>query len=85
MPENENNKIKTKLRSACEKYSNIKVPHIKTKIISDLSKRDIILLKEDKGRGVVVMDRSEYTEKCLEILSTKQFTVLENDPTKTLE
>ena len=57
MPENENNKIKTKLRSACEKYSNIKVPHTKTKIISDLSKRDIILLKEDKGRGVVVMDR----------------------------
>ena len=85
MPENENNKIKTKLRSTCEKYSNIKVPHTKTKIISDLSKRDIILLKEDKGRGVVVMDRSEYTEKCLEILSTKQFTVLENDPTKTLE
>ena len=85
MPENENNKIKTKLRSACEKYSNIKVPHTKTKIISDLSKRDIILLKEDKGRGVVVMDRWEYTEKCLEILSTKQFTVLENDPTKTLE
>ena len=85
MPENENNKIKTKLRSTCEKYSNIKVPHTKTKIISDLSKRDIILLKEDKGRGVVVMDRSEYTEKCLEILSTKQFTVLENDPSKTLE
>ena len=31
------------------------------------------------------MDTSKYTEKCLEVLSTKQFTVVENDPTKTLE
>ena len=29
------------------------------------------------------MDR--YTEKCLGMLSTKQFTVVKNDPTKTLE
>ena len=31
------------------------------------------------------MDRSKYTEKCLEMLSTKQFIVVEADPTKTLE
>ena len=31
------------------------------------------------------MDRSKYTEKCLQMLSTKQFTVVENDPTKPLE
>ena len=36
MPENEINKLKTKLRSAFEEYSNIKVPHTKRKIISDL-------------------------------------------------
>ena len=36
MSENEINKVKTKLRSACEKYSNTKVPHTKRKIISDL-------------------------------------------------
>ena len=60
--------------------------HTQRKIISDLSKRDdIILLKLDKGRGVVVMDRSKYTEKCLEMLSTKRFTVVEGDPIKTLE
>ena len=62
MPENEINKVKIKLRSACEKYSNIKVPHTQRKVISDLWKRDdIILLKHDKERGVVVMDRSKYT------------------------
>ena len=31
-------------------------------------------MKKDKGRGVVVMDRSKYTEKCLSILQTEQFT-----------
>ena len=31
------------------------------------------------------MDRSKYTEKCLEMLSTKHFTVVEIDPNKTLE
>ena len=31
------------------------------------------------------MDRCKYTEKCLEMLSTKQFTFVDNDPTKTLE
>ena len=77
MSGNEINKVKTKLRRTCEKNR---------KIISNLLKRyDIILLKLDKGRGVVVMDRSKYTKKCLEMLSTKQFTVVENDPTKLLE
>ena len=31
------------------------------------------------------MNRSKYTKKCLQMLSTKQFTVVENDPTKPLE
>ena len=61
------------------------MPHTQRKIIFDLSKRDDILLKQDKGRGAVVMDRSKYTEKCSEMLSTKQLTVVEKDPTKTLE
>ena len=51
-----------------DKYSNIKVPHTERKIISDSSKRDGILLKRDKGQGGVVMDRSKYTAKCLEML-----------------
>ena len=42
-------------------------------------------MKQDKGRGVVVMDRSKYTEKCLNILQTKQFTKLRHDPTKSIE
>ena len=77
------NKVKTKVRTTYDKYFSMKVPHTQRKIISGLSKRDdIILLKQDKWRGVAVMDVLKYTEKCLEMLLTKQFTVFENDPTK---
>ena len=38
-------------------------------IIDSLSKKqNISIMKQDKGRGVVVMNRSNYTEKCLNIL-----------------
>ena len=39
-------------------------------------------MKQDKGRGVVVMDRSKYIKNCLHILQTEQFTKLRHDPTK---
>ena len=42
-------------------------------------------MKQDKGRGVVAVDRSKYTAKCLNILQTEQFTKLRHDPTKSIE
>ena len=40
------------------------MPHTQTKMVSDLSKSDdIVLLEQDKGRGGVLMDRSKYIEK----------------------
>ena len=42
-------------------------------------------MKQDKGRGVVVMNKSKYTEKCLHALQTEQFTKLRHDPTKSIE
>ena len=86
MPETEISKIKTKLRNTCEKYCNIKVPYSQRKIISNLSKRDdIVIFKQDKGRWVMIMDKTKYAEKCLIMLSTKQFLNVETDPTKPLE
>ena len=65
MPGNETNKVKTKLSNTYEKYWHVKVPYKQKKIISNLSNRkDLITLKQDKGRGVVITDRSNYTEKC---------------------
>ena len=53
------------------------VPYKYEKIIHKLLRnKDLCILKEDKGRGVVLMDRTKYTNKCLEILETNQFTKL---------
>ena len=85
---NENllSRIKTKVRSTCEKYCNIKTPYKYRKIVDDLSKNQaIVILKQDKGRGVVIMNRSTYMDKCLAILETNKFKELNKDPTSTLE
>ena len=47
--------------------------------------QSICIMKQDKGRGVVVTDRSKYIEKCLSILQTEQFTKLRYDPTKSIQ
>ena len=52
--------------------------------IQTIKKRGHIL-KQEKGRGVVLMDRHKYTDKCLALLSAKQFTTLTNNLTKTME
>ena len=44
-----------------------------------------MLLKQDKGRGIVIMDRNKYVDKCLEILNTEKFVKLEEDPTGKFE
>ena len=44
-----------------------------------------MLLRQDKGRGIVIIDRNRYTNKYLNILNTKQFRKLDKDPTKPTE
>ena len=51
------------------------------KVIEKLSRNDdIIIIKQDKGHGVVIMSKPKYHEKCLELLNTDQFTKLNHDP-----
>ena len=45
----------------------------------------IAIMKQNKGRGVVLMDRTVYLDKCLDILDTNQFTKLSTDTTKKME
>ena len=86
MPEIEVSKVKAKLRNTCEKYCYLKVPYKQKKIISNLSNRkDTVILKVDKGRGVVIMDRSNYTEKCMSLLSFSRFKDIPKDPKESLE
>ena len=66
--------IKTKLCSPCEKYYNKKTPttYKYKKVISNLSKNSsIIVLKQNKGRGVVIMNHTKYLDKCYTIFRLK--------------
>ena len=61
----------------CGCYCNIKVPYKQRQIIKSLSQReDITIMKADKGRGEVVMNKSKYLEKCLTLLNSEQFVQL---------
>ena len=50
-----------------------------------VSWRPIIIIKQDKEWGVVILDRTKYIDKCLSMLATKQFSKLDYDPTSKLE
>ena len=44
-----------------------------------------MLLQQDKGRGIVIINRNWYTNKFLNILNTEQFRKLDRNPTKPVE
>ena len=54
-------------------------------IIKLAKNKNVMVLKQDKGRGVVLLDRSRYIEKCMEHLNTDNFKQLKTDNTKTVE
>ena len=43
------------------------------------------MMKQDKRRGVVIMERNKQFEKCLALLNSEQFAELNKDPTATVE
>ena len=74
------------IRRTCENYSRINVLYRYQKIIDNISRnKSIILIKQDKGRGVVILDKKHYIEKCINILDSKQFKKPQKDPIKTFE
>ena len=78
--------LKTKLRSTCEKYRKIDVPNKYKKVINSLSKnKDSVILKQDRGRGVVILDKAKYTEKFIILLNTERFKKITTDPTAATE
>ena len=78
--------LKTKVRNTSDKYSQIYIPYKYKKIIEQLSNnRNICIMRQDKGRGVAIIDKSKYKAKCLELLQTNKFSKLKHDPTKSFE
>ena len=66
------------------KYHNSKTANEYKKVIDRLSKINIIIIKQDKGYRVVMLDRTKYIDKCLSMVATKQFSKLVYDPTSKL-
>lgn len=42
-------------------------------------------MRQDKGRAIIILDCKSCSEKCLDVLNTKQIHKLQYDPTNTLE
>ena len=86
LPTEEKDELKTKLRRTCENYYNTKNPNNNIKTIKKLAQNNnIVILKQDKGRRVVVMDKTTYNKKVLDHLNTANFKGLATDRTKQVE
>ena len=84
--DNQLTELKSKLRNVCHKYNNINVPYNYQNIVKYLANnKDIRILIQDKGKGVVIMDSSKYIEKCLSILDNEKIMKIIDDPTKRIE
>ena len=82
----EQDQLKSKIRRTCENYARIKTSYKYKKILQNLSNnKNIIILKQDRGRGMVILNLKSYIEKCCKILEIGQFRKLEINPTKTIE
>ena len=44
-----------------------------------------MILKQDKGKGVVILDTTKYTEKCMALLNTERFKCLTTNLTAATE
>ena len=73
--------LKTRIRNTCHKYNRINVPYRYREIIRNLTNNEKIkVLKKDKDRQVVIMDSSQYMNKCLNKLNNDNFLKLTDDP-----
>ena len=80
--------VKTKIRNTCKKYCHVNLLYKQKKIISSLSNKDhLVILKQGKGRCVLIVGQNNYSEKCMSLLllSSNQFVHIANGPTKSLE
>ena len=54
----------------CLYLSQIKVPYQYCTVINNLRRnKNLAVLKQDKGRGVVILDKNKYIEKCISIVT----------------
>ena len=85
------NALKTDISNLAKSYYSNYRPSLSTlkkhKILEKLRRnKDIVIIRPDKGNGVVVMDKVIYNQQMYALLSDKnKFKKLSEDPTKLCE
>ena len=78
--------LKTSFLNAFNGYSKIKVNDADRRIIEGLYKNEkITVLRQDKGRGVVILNKTDYIKKCETFLEGEEFLSLSSDPTSSFQ
>ena len=86
LTERERIELKTKFLDTFNRYTRIKLPQEHKKVIEGLYKNpDLSILRQDKGRGVVILNRTDYVRKAEAFLNGPEFVKLEADPTKSFQ
>lgn len=86
LTEREKIELKTKFLDTFNKFSRIEIPQEQRKIIENLYKNpDLVILRQDKGRGVVILNRLNYISKGEAFLNGPEFEKLDSDPTKAFQ
>ena len=86
LTEREKVQLKTKFMDTFTKFSKVKIPEEDRKVLEKLYKnKDIVILRQDKGRGVVILDKTVYLSKGENFLNGPEFQKLNNDPTKSFQ
>ena len=67
-------------------YSKINAPYKYKKVVDNLSKNEnIVILKQDKGRGIVILDTTKYPKRCMALLNTDRFKKVTTDSTTAID
>ena len=86
LSERERINLKAKFLETFNKYSTVRLPKEHETVLNGLYRnRDIVILRQDKGRGVVILDKNVYVSKAEEFLSGPEFVDLDEDPTRSFQ
>ena len=82
-------RLRTKLRHTRDTYSRIKVLYKYRNVINVINNlrrnKQVVILKQDKGKEVVLLDKIKYVEKCFPIINRKKIKKLDKNPTVSYE
>ena len=86
LPPEEKVVLKTKFLDTFNKYSRVRISKEERKTLENLYKnKEVLVLRQDKGRGVVLMNRIDYNAKSTMFLSGNEFEELMDDPTQSFQ